>query len=139
MKPVRTLRGRVAPSSVKRLIVDDGRFNHGMKVKEFYVWPSSIAGSADPECALGIDEDMDSNWNASDNRQIAWAGATTSGQIRFMDFNLIDPDHVVVSDLFINNFSTATANYMVVLEAVNLSDDQAILALIKERAQDDID
>ena len=35
-----TLRGRVEPNSVKRLIVDDGRLTHAMKVDEFHVWAS---------------------------------------------------------------------------------------------------
>lgn len=139
MKGVRTLRGTVNAGDVKRLIVDDGRFNDGFIVKEFYVWARSISGSSDPECALGLDEDMSSNWDAEDNRQIGWAGQTTSASSRTMDFALLDPSHVVVTDLFINNFSAAEANYMVIIEPVHLSDDQAILALIKERAQDDID
>lgn len=139
MKRIRTLRGTVDGGAVKRLIVDDGRFNNGLKVTAFYVWAPSQESSGDPGCVLGIDEDMNNKWDASDNRQIGWAGMSTSPSSRIMDFSLIDPDHIVVSDLFINNFSGVIANYMVVLEAVELSDDQAILALIKERAQDDLD
>ena len=134
----RTLRGRVEGVSVKRLIVDDGQFNHGMKVKAFYVWATSQAGSRDVECSLGLDYDMAGAWDASDNRQIGWAAMTTTSTTRLMDWSLIDPDHVVISDLYINNFSDDVANYMVILEPVTLTDDQAVLQLIKERSQDDL-
>ncbi len=133
----RTLRGRVTAQETKRLIVDDGMFNHGMKVKEFHVWAISQASNEDPVCILGLDSDMNGEWDASDNRQIGWAAQTTSASSRIAQFNLIDPDHIVIQDLYIYNFSdTEEANYMVVLEPVMLTDDEAILQLIKERSQD---
>ncbi len=135
---LRTLRGRVAAITVKRLIVDDGRLNHGMKVKEFHVWAPSVAGSTDVECALGLDYDMAGDQDASDNRQIGWAAQTTSATSRVMQFSILDPDHIVINDLYINNFSDDEANYLVILEPVVLSDDEAILTLIKERSQDDL-
>lgn len=134
----RTLRGRVDALETKRLIVDDGQFNNGMKVKEFHVWATSQAGSQDVECSLGLDYDMASGWDASDNRQIGWAAQTTSASSRIMQFSLIDPEHVVIADLYINNFSDDPANYMVILEPMTLTDEQAVLQLIKERSQDDL-
>jgi hypothetical protein len=135
---MRTLRGRVDASETKRLIVDDGRLNHGMRVKEFHVWAISKGSGDDPECSLGLDYDMSANWDASDNRQIAWAGQTTTAGSRLMQFSLIDPDHVVIMDLYIQNFGSDVANYLIILEPVELTDDQAILTLIKERSQDDL-
>lgn len=130
-----TLRGRVEPNSVKRLIVDDGRLTHAMKVDEFHVWAISIASGDDPECALGLNYDLGADWDASDNRQIAWAGQTTTGTTRLMTFELIDKNHLINQDLYISNFSTHPANYLITLTAVTLSDDQAILTLIKEASQ----
>lgn len=130
-----TLRGRVEPNSVKRLIVDDGRLTHAMKVDEFHVWAISIASGDDPECALGLNYDLGADWDASDNRQIAWAGQTTTGTTRLMTFELIDKEHLVNQDLYISNFSAHPANYLITLTAVTLSDDQAILTLIKEASQ----
>jgi len=130
-----TLRGRVEANSVKRLIVDDGRLTHAMKVDEFHVWAISIASGDDPECALGLNYDLGADWDASDNRQIAWAGQTTTATTRLMTFELIDKEHLVNQDLYISNFSTHPANYLITLTAVTLSDDQAILTLIKEASQ----
>lgn len=134
-----TLRGRVLAQETKRLIIDDGMLNMGHRVVEFHVWATGIASSEDPECILGLKSSMKGDWDASDNRQIGWAGQTTSSTSRIMSFNLLDPDNIVIQDLFIyNRADTEPANYMVIIEPVTLSDDQAVLQLIKERSQDDI-
>lgn len=134
-----TLRGRVAAQETKRLIVDDGQLNVGHRVVEFVVWATGIDSSEDPECILGKSSDMNNEWDASDNRQIGWAGQTTSSTSRIMGFNLLDPDNIVIQDLFIyNRADTEEANYLVVVEPVSLTDDEAVLQLIKERGQDDI-
>jgi hypothetical protein len=57
-------------------------------------------------------------------------------------YSVIDPDHIVVRDLYIqgqilSSGGSGVINYLIELEAVELSDDQAVLALIKERSQDD--
>lgn len=134
-----TLRGRVASGETKRLIIDDGMLNMGHRVKQFKVWATSISSSEDPECILGTKHSFSSEWDASDNRQIGWAGQSTSASSRVMSFDLLDPEAIVIQDLFIRNIAdTEDANYLVVIEPVALSDDQAVLQLIKERAQDDI-
>jgi len=132
-----TLRGQLAGGAKKDLIVDDGRFNHGMIVKEFYVW--AITAGDDAEMALCLREDNPgTNWDASNSNQIGWASQVGTAGSRTMLFNLVDPDHVIVRDLVLNNFGSTLGNYLVILEAKELSDDQAILALIKERGQDDL-
>lgn len=132
-----TLRGRCAGGAKKDLIIDDGRFNHGMIVKEFHVW--GVETDDDAEMTLCLrSETTGTNWDASNSNQIGWAGQTGSAGSRLMHFSLIDPDHIVVRDLVLNNFGSGEGNYLVILEARTLSDDQAIMALIKERGQDDL-
>lgn len=140
MNRVRTLRGRLTDNNVKRIIVDDGRTNHGYKVVEFYVWPQG-SGTDTVYASLGLSYDMASLGQADDNRQIAWASSgfgPSSGDVGA--FSVVDPDHVVITDLYIRatNASVDPTNYMIIVEPITLSDDQAILALIKERSQDDI-
>ena len=131
---VHTLRGRVEANTKKRLILDDGRFNHAMVVKEFYIWAKDEV--QDPRCVLALSEDNIGNeMDASNSNQIGWsyiaqASTTTSA------FNLIDPDHVIVRDLYISNLDSVDANYLVILESKNITDDEAILQLIKEGQQD---
>ena len=51
-------------------------------------------------------------------------------------FSLIDPDHVVLRDLYISSFNADDANYMVVLETLDLTENETILTLVKEDFND---
>ena len=144
MRVVRTLRGKLRPANAvtgdtgkDRLIVDDGVFTDGWTVVGFDCFPTNGTG-LDVQGLLALDEDgLTGGWDASDNRQIAWSFmfiGTNGGEAR----SWIVPDHVVVRDLWIQNFSDEPMNYLVRVERTVLSDDQAILALIQERAQDDL-
>jgi len=128
-----TLRGRLPAQTTLRLIVDDGRYTHGMIVKEFYVWAKSQASGDDPECILTKETTTTNSMDAGDSNQIAWAGITTTNATRLMTFGVVDPDHVITQDLFIRNIADIEdANYLVVLEPIVLTPDQGVLQLIKE-------
>jgi hypothetical protein len=135
----RSLRGKLTDTNVKQLIVDDGRLNHGYKVTSFQVWVTG--SSADGVYAvLGKEYDMGAGGDAGDARQIAWAGNAfdTGGTPNATSFSVIDPDHVVVQDLYIQRINPSDeCNYLIVLETKDLTNDESILQLIKERSQDD--
>lgn len=144
MKEVRTLRGKIRAANVvtgdtgiERLIVDDGVFTDAWKVTGFDVFPTNGEG-LDTQGLLAIDESgLTGGWNAADSRQIAWSFmfiGTNGGTAN----SWIVPDHIVVRDLWIQNFSAEPMNYLIRVERQTLSDDQAILALIQERSQDDL-
>jgi len=137
VKRQRTLRGKLKANSIERIICNDGVFTDGWVVTGFDCFPTAATGD-DTQGLLAIDQDgCTGGWDASDNRQIAWSfmfiGAN-GGNIG----SFISNGHVVVRDLFVENFSGVPMNYIINIERVELSDDQAILALIQERAQDDI-
>lgn len=89
--------------------------------------------------------------DAGDNTQFGWAyyaqvasvpssGPTESGlQAAYSGYDngLIDPDHIINRDLFISlRFSsTAVYNYLIVCELLELTDDEAIVTIIKENSQ----
>lgn len=128
-----TLRGRIPAQETRRLIVDDGRYTHGMIVKQFTVWAKAIDSSEDPECILTKQTTVINAMDASDSNQIGWASQATSSTSRIMTFNLIDPDHVITQDLFIRNIANLEeANYLIVLEPVQLTADEGVLQLIKD-------
>ena len=139
----RTLRGFVEGNAqVKRLIVDDGNFNQGYKVLEFYILSTDPRDStADSVGTLALDEDGAGTWRLDDNRQIAWAGHNMSGSSApNPNMYVIDPDHIVLRDLWVWGQGTTADpgyQYLVVLEPVSLTTDEAVLQLIKERSQDD--
>ena len=135
----RSLRGRLDDTNVKQLIVDDGRLNHGYKVTKFCVWVDG-GGAEGVYAVLGKEYDMGAGGNAGDARQIAWAGNawSTATPPTASSFEVIDPDHVVVQDLYIQRINPSdNCNYLIVLETKDLSNDESILQLIKERSQDD--
>ena len=141
---VRTLRGRIAPGTAHRLIVDDGQFTQGVKVKRFLVFPANPSSGGDDSVfgTLALDElGAVARWEADDNRQIGWSSTNQSatGYGAEAPFSYIDPDHVVVRDLWIiTNSASGTddVNFVVELEPVTISEDQAVLALLKEVSQD---
>jgi len=140
----RTLRGQFVEGEVKRLIVDDGRLNHGYKVVSFIVAGDPDSSANDVFCTLSLDYDAPLTWNWGDNRQIGWASTTVFNASGLeAPFVALDPDHVVIMDLYIQGQQSgaggnAVINYMIELEPLELSNDQAILSLIKERSQDDL-
>jgi hypothetical protein len=138
----RTLRGQFLEGTTNRLILDDGRLNHGYKVVRFVVSGEPSLASGDCYATLSLDYDAPVNWDWGDNRQIGWASTNhASGNGLESPFSVVDPDHVVIMDLYIQGGSSLGAgsiNYLIELEPVMLNDDQTILALIKERSQDDL-
>ena len=113
-------------------------FTDGWVVTAFRVFPSQ-PGDSDVQGLLSLDEDgCTGAWDASDNRQIAWSFMVGDGFGRGDQGSFIARNHVVVRDLWIQNFGATAMNYVIDIERQDLTDDQAILALIQERAQDDL-
>ena len=138
----RTLRGTVDDGVIKRLIVDDADFNRGFKVTRFEIFPVDVSSSSsDCTGVLALEErGATEDWFCEDNTQIAWSATTMAGSFSINNkTDIIDPDHVVLRDLFVMahtaNATVARINYLVEIEEVKLSDDQAVLQLIKETAQ----
>lgn len=157
MGKTRVLRGQIKAFQYQgavELIQDDQRFNHGYRVKKFviaYDAPFDSASSS-RDCYAVLTTNADAipspfvpsavYWNWADRRQIAWASTNHIGD-SYVEFlpDLIDPTHIVVRYLYIGitaNVATSATNfnYYIELEEVELSDDQAVLAIIQEESQD---
>lgn len=136
-----TLRGQVSVTGggngKVQIIVDDGRINTGYKVTGFYLWLDS-ASNASFSASLSMSEVIaGSGMDASDNSQIAWVYVAPNGSDSVLKEYIIDPDHIIVRDLFIqlSGAPTDTYNYMIVTEEYELSDNEAIINIIKEGDQ----
>tara|TARA_R110000772_G_scaffold96955_1_gene195962 strand:- start:516 stop:965 length:450 start_codon:yes stop_codon:yes gene_type:complete len=143
---LRTLRGQITVAGGigrANLIASDGLVNYGLLIKKFQVW-NSVApdGTANRShtAILSLDTiSSGSDMNAGDNRQFAWDQAsvkTTTGGI-VQPYNIIDPDHIVNRDLFLTltNSSDGVYNYLIEAQVVELTDDEAIITIIKETSQ----
>ena len=139
----RTLRGQIIEGETKRLILDDGRLNHGYKVVNFVIVGDPSFNGNDAWATLSLDYDSPVTWDWSDNRQIGWASTNIQSTAGVESpFSVLDPDHVVIMDLYIQGQvgsagGSGEINYLIELETIDLTNDQTILTLIKERSQDD--
>ena len=145
---IRTLRGTLtspAGAFKQQLILDDGRPNNGLKILEFHVWSDLFHQQAYGSFGLSLDKHNVAGqdiFDAGDNRQIAWvtmgyvaAGSGTTDL--FPQVSLIDPDHIVNRDLFIYGLGShdVVFNYLIKCQEVELTDDEAIVTIIKETSQ----
>lgn len=132
-----TLRASVPSRTTTRFQLDNGDFNSGFKVVGLEIF--QIAGSDVSDVVLHTN-DADTAVavippDFENNRQIAW-GAVTSAARGLGRNIIIDPNHVIVNDLYIsNNDSASQIEVLIVLRKKEISDSENILYQIKERAQ----
>jgi hypothetical protein len=139
-----TLRGQVTEGTIKRLIIDDGRLTHAMRITKFVVSGDPSSSANDVYAVLGLQGTFPRIWDWSDNNQIAWASSLVSQTSGVLDpFTLVDQDHLIIRDLYITGTvgtggGTDVINYYIEMEAVDISHDESILQLIKERSQGEL-
>ena len=81
---------------------------------------------------------------ADDGNQIAWAGNDGAGGGKWTNnTSIVDPDNMVVEDLYVyaRTLSSATAdpiNYMVILEKYEITEWEGALTMAQDRAQGDL-
>jgi hypothetical protein len=141
---VRTLRGQLTIPALgtvgrKNVIVADGLINYGLKVLSFQVWPVEFTNTMRVIMSY---ETLPTGTlsNAGDNRQFGWfEKAATTNQMQPM---MLDPDHIINRDLFLQVETTqaplptdAVYNYIIECNALTLSDEEAIISIIKETSQ----
>ena len=143
---IRTLRGSFKESigDLKRqLILDDGRHNHGLKILSFRMFTDQSNADAYISASLSLDQTQAGLpfFDASDNQQIAWytQAQITTGPSAFVApyLQVIDPEHIVNEGLWLRAYGTANIiwSYLIVCEEYDLTDDEAVITLIKERSQ----
>ena len=143
---LRTLRGQITVAggvARKNIIVADGLVNYGLQIKSFQVWRETVpdgAGNVTVNAILSLDTiSSGANMNAADNRQFAWFQMSVNGVDGglIQPYTIIDPDHIINRDLFltVDNATNGILNYLIEAQVVELSDDEAIITIIKETSQ----
>tara|TARA_Y100001938_G_scaffold145617_1_gene222654 strand:+ start:559 stop:1023 length:465 start_codon:yes stop_codon:yes gene_type:complete len=123
----------------------DGQFTTGYKVKEFYLWGSDFGG-ADNANIVGKLSKNDAGPTAAENflradndNEIAWAGAGGGVAAFTQSVAIVDPDNLVIEDLYVYAQTDATQadaiNYLVVMEKYEIDDWQGALGMARDRAQ----
>jgi len=153
--------GVVLPA--QQIYLDNMDFKRNFKVLDFVVFPTGpayvtndlwdndthLVTLATKKSGATPDTSVPSSvrgFTVRDNRQIGWAMWNSSGPGTMMQ-PVLDPTHLVVSDLWINGFKidsgTGTlytlnqpVGYIITLQMVTTTVDEALMALLRERAQD---
>lgn len=154
----RSLRGIITPVGGKadvQLILNDQLINRGLKITKFSVWPTRLYGKSTSDlvynCILSYARLANATvqMNAGDNSQFGWAYGGQSGgtnisvpPVTYPDSDLgerqiLDPEHVINRDLFISfrNSANQPFNYLIECELLELTDNEAIVTIVKENAQ----
>ena len=142
---LRTLRGQIEVTgggvAKANLSAADGLVNYGLKILSFTMWPDVITAGAGRIMTgiLSLDTiTSGDNMNAGDNRQFGWSYQSTGGGGEFLSpRSIIDPDHIVNRDLYLtmDNSTNGIYNYLIECQVVELTDDEAIITIIKETSQ----
>jgi hypothetical protein len=117
----------------ENLIASDGLINYGLKILRFQVWAVDVNDIFN--AILSYDTiPSGTQMNAGDNRQFAWTVGNGSAEI---NNEFLDPQHIVNRDCFLTlvNAATGVFNYLIECQVVELSDDEAIVTIIKETSQ----
>lgn len=140
-----TIRGRVSHLVESRIILFDGKFDTGYVVKSFSVFPYDFTAASDQTIigrlatTDGLPTVRETFWDASDNRQIAWASTDGLGfeSMNPGEATFIDPDNFIVEDLYITclNGDDNESNYLIVLEKYDTTDSRGALAMVRNRSQ----
>ena len=130
----------------------DGRFDTAYRIIEFKIWGSDYDGSSNPDAIGKLSKNDDGSTSpgifmrADDDNQIAWATTaadTQAGTSGGFSQSIIDPDNLVVEDLYVyvrarNSTTTDPINYLIIMEKYEISDWQGALAMARDRAQGDL-
>ena len=129
----------------KKIVLFDGRFDTAYRITRFVVAAESASGSQDVSGKLATEitftsaAGLGNHWDWDDNREIAWASTqnlTTS--IREGNFELVDPDNLVVEDLYVSlstNAGPLPCNFFIEMEKYDISDYRGALAMVRNRSQ----
>ena len=146
-----TARGQVSENDSEqgrpeRIRLFDGRFDTAFKVKEFYIWGANAAGSSNPDVSgkLATSPNVESAtdfFNADDGREIAWGSVAGSTDTFFNSppGSIIDPENLVVEDLFVfvrSPIDPGAVNYLIVMDKYDITETLGAVSMAKDRARD---
>ena len=131
---VHTLRGQLTlpMTAARRAALFNGSWTRNFKVIDVQIFPSAAVNN-DTLLVLHFDDNVKTSLDASDNAQFGWA--TTDGLAQ--DWSYVDPDHIIVNDLFISALGAnpGQVNYVIKLEQTSTTMSQTILDEVKNKLQ----
>jgi len=131
---IHTLRGQISlpMTAPKRSILWNGLWTQNFKVVDVQIFPSVLVNN-DTLLILHFDDVLKAGADASDNQQFGWASTDALAQ----DWSYVDPDHIIVQDLFVSAIGVAPGivNYVIKLEKTKTTMNQTLLDEVKNMGQ----
>lgn len=134
----RYLRGTLAAGETRKLLIDDGNFQHGFIVHELFISPVNPldeATSAATSAVLHLSNIPPTAFLWRDPTQIAWAVYNTNPT---NTYSVIAPDNIVVRELYVTNLNAGQElNYMVHITDRQMTPAHGVLTMVKEVTYND--
>tara|TARA_R100001163_G_C5004530_1_gene152526 strand:- start:202 stop:621 length:420 start_codon:yes stop_codon:yes gene_type:complete len=129
-----TLRGVVPRTTRERVFFFDSNItNTGWKIKDVRIQNQTI-GRYEVDAVLHTTDRTITILDWDRNTVVACLKSTVN--IGNTDQNLIDKDHVIVSNLYLSNLDdTYTINYLIILEEMSITPSENVMYQLKEVAQ----
>ena len=131
---IHTLRGQITLPMLAplRSQLFNGSWTKNFKVTDVQIFQAAAVNN-DTVLVLHFDDVLKATANANDNAQFGWANIDALAQ----DWSYVDPDHVIVQDLFVSAFAAnpGTVNYVIKLERIKTTTTEAILDEVKNKLQ----
>jgi hypothetical protein len=144
-----TCRGQIDARQPTRIQLFDGRFDTAYRIVNFETvivnptvneeWRVCLTSQATPEGAAPV-------FDFSDNTQLAWAWggnnyASGTGSATFSKFDIIDPENLIVQDIWIigeqvnTTGANAGINYIITLEKYDISEAHGAITMVSNYSQ----
>jgi len=137
-----TMRGNTAYNTIHRITLFDGRFDTGFRMTDFKIAPVSPTGGVEIVCKVSTAEPSSftgAYWYWDHNEEIAWAGWGVPNAVYSGFFDNIDPENMIIEDLFLQAYSTTgeagPVNYEITLQKYDITDWEGALAMVRNQSQ----
>jgi hypothetical protein len=134
-----TCMGQVAHQDTEKITLFDGRFDTGWRITSFVVTPKIMTSATDCFGTLATVPFTSNNWNFRINTELGWAAFDGVTKGAGNPFSLVDPDNLIVEDLYVRCTSSTGGgtfvNYMITMEKYEFSDWRGALAMVRNAAQ----
>jgi len=127
----------------QRVFLHDGSNKTAYKVTAFYVWGSDAGGLDNLECIGKLSKNdigttaAENFFRADDDNQIAWSGNWGGTSMWGNNSQIIDPENLVVDDLFVYVHTTGTqgdaVNYMIEMEKYEIDGWRGTLEMARDQ------
>jgi len=138
----RTLRGSVTDRVWNRFLLDDQDSATAWRVIKFQIFPTNPTGANSCAGQLTTSSSVDISgvlWNFADARVLACSATRDDGLYKVMpSFQVIDPDNLIVEDLWIYSDADGDqthSNYLIILEQYYTSAWQQVFQRIRNMGQ----